>query len=271
MSESAWRVLTALVAVPVVIGTAYLGGWAFGALVGAIALAAQWELYGMARAAGYAPQYAAGLGLGALVVAQALWPEAGPLAVLVLVGLLAASPFVFPQETVLPSLAITTLGALYPAGTLSFLVRLRAADPVAGAPDVVWIVLLLLFLVWATDTFAYYVGRALGRRPLAPTISPNKTWEGSIGGVALALVVAVGFKVTVLQALAWGHLLALVVLAGVVGQTGDLAESQIKRSVGLDDASELLPGHGGFLDRFDAMAIAAPLVYLYLDHVARLF
>jgi phosphatidate cytidylyltransferase len=118
--------------------------------------------------------------------------------------------------------------------------------------------------VWATDIFAYYTGRSLGKTPLAPKISPNKTWEGSIGGAAAALLVAVGFHATVLPELSALDLAALTVFGGGVSQTGDLAESQIKRSTGTKDASSILPGHGGLFDRFDAMVVAAPLIYLYL-------
>jgi phosphatidate cytidylyltransferase len=129
---------------------------------------------------------------------------------------------------------------------------------------------LSLLLVWATDVFAYYVGKVIGSRPLAPSISPNKTWEGTLGGLCAAVAVAMILKLTVLGMVAWPHVVALALIGGGVSQVGDLMESQLKRSTGADDASSILPGHGGVLDRFDAMVVAAPLIYLYLHVVAGL-
>ncbi|MDX1546847.1 MAG: phosphatidate cytidylyltransferase, partial [Rhodothermales bacterium] len=131
--------------------------------------------------------------------------------------------------------------------------------------------LTVFLLIWATDTFAYYVGKNLGRHKLAPLISPKKTWEGAVGGAVGALLVAVVLKLTLLAFLAWPHVVAMALICGIVSQIGDLAESRLKRSVGAKDSGTLLPGHGGLLDRFDALLLAVPLVYLYLAYVARLF
>jgi phosphatidate cytidylyltransferase len=271
VSNTVLRVLTALAAAPLVVGIAYWGGWAFGLLVAAIALAAQFELYTLAEDAGLHPQKTWGAVLGGLLVLQPLWPAAGPMVLLIGTVLVALLPFVFRRDTLLGSLAVTVLGAFYPAALLSFLVRLRVARGAeVGDSEAFYLVLLTLLLVWASDIFAYYVGRAVGRHALAPNISPNKTWEGALGGLLAAIGIAVAFKLTLGPFLAWGHLAVLVVIGGVIGPFGDLAESQLKRASGADDSSTLLPGHGGFLDRFDAMAITAPLVYLYLVHVARL-
>lgn len=271
MSNTVLRVLTAIVAAPLVVGIAYWGGWAFGLLIAGIALTAQFELYNLAEDAGLHPQKTWGAVLGALLVLQPIWPAAGPIALLVGTALIALLPFVFQRDALLGSLAATVLGAFYPAALLSFLVRLRVARGAeVGGDEAFYLVLLTLLLVWASDIFAYYVGRAIGRHALAPAVSPNKTWEGAIGGLLAAIGIAVAFKLTLGAFLPWGHLAMLVVIGGVIGPLGDLAESQLKRASGADDSSTILPGHGGFLDRFDAMTIAAPLIYLYLVHVARL-
>jgi phosphatidate cytidylyltransferase len=207
-----------------------------------------------------------------LLVAGALWPGAWAGAVALLVLGLVAAPFVLPAAHFLLSLATTLAGALYPTGLLGALVLLREArGPTVDALTAFWIVLLTFFVVWATDIFAYYVGRAVGRRKLAPSISPNKTWEGALGGALGAVLIVVAFKLTVLPVLAWPHVGAVGLIGGVLGQIGDLTESQIKRSTDVKDASALLPGHGGLLDRFDSMVVAAPLIYLYLRWVAQLF
>ncbi len=271
MNNAVLRVLTALVAAPIVVALAYVGGWPFGLLVVGIALLAQAELYGMAEAGGLQPHKPLGFALGALVVLEPIWPAAAPLAVLVCVGLVALPPFVFAQERALASLAATALGAFYPAFLLGFLLRLRAArGPAVDDGAAFLLVLLTLLLVWASDVFAYYAGKAFGRRPLAPAISPKKTWEGLFGGLAGALVVALGFAWTA-GVPAWPHALGLAAIAGGIGPLGDLAESHLKRAVQVKDSSAILPGHGGLLDRFDAMAVVAPLAYLYLACVAGLF
>lgn len=271
MSNNLRRILTALVAAPLLVGVAYVGGWWFAATVTAIGLGAQDELYGMAEADGAAPNRWIGFGLGVLLVAATLWPPALALAGALLVVGLVAAPFILPQLHFLLSLSSTLVGALYPTGLLGALVLLREArGPLVDSLTAFWLVLLTFFVVWATDVFAYYVGRALGRHKMAPVISPNKTWEGAIGGATAAVLITVAFKLTVLDVLAWPHALAVGLIGGVLSQIGDLTESQIKRSTGVKDASSLLPGHGGLLDRFDSMVVAAPLVYLYLRWVASL-
>jgi len=271
VSNTALRVLTAIVAAPAVVGVAYWGGWPFGLLVVGIALLAQVELYRLAEASGIQPQKAWGCVLGALVVIQPLWTPAGALALLVGATLVAALPFVFQRDGLLSSFAVTALGVFYPAALLGFLVRLRLArGPTVGSDEAFDLVLFTLLLVWASDIFAFYVGRAVGRHALAPRISPNKTWEGAVGGLVAATGIAVAFKLTVGAFVGWGHVAALAVIGGVLGPFGDLAESHLKRASEVDDSSSILPGHGGVLDRFDTMALVAPLVYLYLAYIARL-
>ncbi len=265
MSNNLRRILTALVAAPVVLGLAYLGGWPFVALVAAIGLVGQAELYGMARASGAAPSRTGGLVLGASVVVILARPSLWPIAASWLVTVAVLAPFILPQDDFLTSLSVTLAGAVYPTGLLGSLVLLRTArSATVDAEMAFWLVVLTFLLVWATDVFAYYVGRGLGERPLAPAISPNKTWEGTLGGFGAAVVVAVLLKLTVLNLLAWPHMGAIALIGGGVSQIGDLMESQLKRSTGAEDASTILPGHGGVLDRFDAMLVAAPLIYLYL-------
>jgi phosphatidate cytidylyltransferase len=271
VSNNLRRILTAVVAAPIALGVAYLGGWPFAAAVAAIGMVGQVELYRMARSTGATPSVVGGLALGALVVVALVRPALWPLPAAGLVLFVVGAPFLLPQAQFLTSLTATLAGAVYPTGLLGSLVLLRAAPPASvGAETAFWLVVLVFLLVWATDIFAYYVGKWIGQRPLAPAISPNKTWEGTLGGLAAAGVVAVVLKGTVFDGLAWAHVPALALIGGGVSQVGDLMESQLKRSTGADDSSSLLPGHGGVLDRFDAMVVAAPLIYLYLHVVVGL-
>ena len=131
----------------------------------------------------------------------------------------------------------------------------------------------LLCVVWAGDIAALYVGRAWGKRKLAPTLSPNKTWEGAVGSVAGSLLVtgALFWLATFLAQWnfvklsfadeVWWYWLVMAVLVNVAAQVGDLAESALKRSAGVKDSGTLLPGHGGMLDRIDALLLAAPVLW----------
>ena len=268
MSNALKRILTAVVGAPLVLGLAYLGKGYFGVLVLALCLLAQWEVYGLAKAGGAQPFVAGGLAVGAVVALRGFWSPAVPLALLGLLALLAYSPFA-RSERPLQSLGATVLGVLYPTVLLSFLTDLRLArGGGVGDREAFYLTLSVFLLIWATDTLAYYTGRAIGKHKLAPLISPKKTWEGSVGGTVGAVLAAVALKFTLLGFLAWPHIIALALICGVVSQVGDLAESRLKRSVGVKDSGTFLPGHGGLLDRFDAMILSVPLVYLYLVFVA---
>jgi phosphatidate cytidylyltransferase len=160
-----------------------------------------------------------------------------------------------PLAETLDSLGILGFGVLYFALLISSLHYLQQADP--------WLVFLLFAVVWLGDTAAYYVGSKLGRHRMAPVISPKKSWEGSLAG----------FVTSILAAAVWSWwrlgridaaLLAAAALTAAAAQIGDLVESMIKRGSGVKDSGNVLPGHGGILDRIDAMLFAAPVLVLAL-------
>ena len=126
-----------------------------------------------------------------------------------------------------------------------------------------WI-LMLLCTVWAGDTFALLFGKTIGRHPFAPVLSPKKTNEGSIAGLLGGMVIAVALQYFFFPELPLPHVLAASILLGIFGQLGDLAESMLKRAAGIKDSSNLIPGHGGVLDRMDSLLFAFPVLYFYL-------
>jgi phosphatidate cytidylyltransferase len=160
-----------------------------------------------------------------------------------------------PLPETLPALGILGFGVLYFALPISSLHYLQKAEP--------WLVILLLSIVWLGDTAAFYVGSRIGRHKMAPTISPKKSWEGAAAGFLAGMVAACVWSWCRLGRID-PELLAVAALTAIAAQVGDLAESMIKRGAGVKDSGSLLPGHGGFLDRMDAMLFAAPVLLIGL-------
>jgi phosphatidate cytidylyltransferase len=132
--------------------------------------------------------------------------------------------------------------------------------------------LLLIIFIWINDTMAYIVGSLIGRTPFFPSISPKKTIEGTVGGMILAIAAAGVFgyfRGAERWGLAWPHWIALAVIAAIFGTAGDLLESRLKRLAGVKDSGKIMPGHGGFLDRFDSLLVAAPFAWIYVSLFVR--
>lgn len=270
MKQGAARIATALVGIPLVLGAIWLGEWAFFALILVVSLAGQFEMLKLVRASGPAPSLVPTLMAGAAVFARFVHPDGWMLAVL-LVALMLGWTLRQDVDDAVGRIGGQLASLIYPVLLLSFLVEIRwAAADFLGDPGGFLLTFLLFVLIWATDTGAYYTGKSVGKRPFAPSISPNKTWEGTIGGLAMAVLTAAGFKLWLLPFLGWIDVVVLSLIGGFWGQLGDLLESSLKRSAGVKDSGHFLPGHGGALDRFDSLIFAAPLYWIYLVHVSGL-
>jgi phosphatidate cytidylyltransferase len=161
-------------------------------------------------------------------------------------------------DDALPSSAIAILATLYVGMLGGSLIRLRG-DFIVG-----WkLIFYLLLVVWLGDAGAYYVGKSLGRRKLSPRISPKKTVEGLAGGIAVSIITAVVIHFTFFKELPLLHAIISGAVLSIAGVIGDLAESMWKRSAAVKDSGTLIPGHGGFLDRFDSIFFTAPILYSY--------
>ena len=179
---------------------------------------------------------------------------------LVIVGLI--STFLYKSKpSVVNVIPKQVQGIVYIPLLLSFLVSIRRE------PDGMTWIFLLLAVIFAGDVSAYYVGSYFGRHKLNPAISPGKTIEGAIGGLAGNLLVGSTGKFLFLPALSWGPAVLFFLAVGLAGQVGDLFESEFKRSSKIKDSGGILPGHGGFLDRIDALLFASPVAYLFIIYI----
>ena len=274
------RILFAVVAIPVALGLIWYGGVPLVLLVAVAGVLGTRELLDFARRLGLSPfipaMALAAAGLPALTwaamvspaVSQAVaawWPFAG--ALWIMLTLVAALAQLTPDQRPLGSVAATLFAPLYAAGLPAFLLLIRHARFDTRSVEGAALVFFPLVTVWICDSVAMSVGKKLGGPKLAPRVSPGKTWSGTIGGFAGALVVAPLYVLAVFNPLGLGvmHWQALLIAAavGILGQVGDLAESLLKREVGLKDSSHIIPGHGGVLDRLDSLYFAIPLAAFF--------
>lgn len=255
------RVLTALVLIPTALALVWWApGWLFLLGVLPFALLALWEYLEMAGRTGGVPARWAVYLVAVCLLLVAAFRHEHLLAAIVGGSLLVFAAAIVRREglaEVLSAGAAGVFGLLYIAVPFALVLELRAREQ---GPRVV---LYLLLLVWVGDTAAYFAGRAFGRHQLAPTVSPGKTVEGTVASLVAA--VALGFWLFRRWFGDFGpaHAFLLPVVVNVVAQFGDLAESALKRSAGVKDSSALLPGHGGVLDRVDALLFAVPALWYY--------
>jgi len=278
------RVLTALVLIPAVLILVFLGPrwqWLFTLAVAAVAALAGWEYLGLAQRCGSnPPRIVVLVALLALFAVDFQWPYLTPALFGILgLGLLVYCTLFRPVEGILSDSAVSIFCLLYTGFTLLALPTLREG---VNGPS---LVMFLLCVVCVGDTAAYYAGRAWGRHKMAPKLSPGKSWEGAVASVAGSVLITLGLLglAALLQepwdsaVVAWmervcpaavlsysdeiWYWVGLAVVVNVAGQVGDLAESALKRSAGVKDSGDLLPGHGGVLDRIDALLLAAPVLW----------
>jgi phosphatidate cytidylyltransferase len=284
VSELTRRIAFGVVAAPLALAIIFAGGAALAALLAVASAIAAWEFFRIARAAGHAPFGDLGCALAGLfplaVHARYLGYIQPRLAYLALVLLLLLSITIWARGVAgrpLGSAATTVLGVLYTGGLLSFGYAIRYHDYAAGGIHLGPISLaaggvllgLPVILTWATDTGAYFVGRAVGGRKLIPSVSPAKTISGAIGGVVASvlvtwLYVAFVLRPTAQLAMTVGGIIIFGLGVSVAAQIGDIFESLLKREAGVKDSSTLLPGHGGVLDRLDSLFFVLPTAHVML-------
>lgn len=278
------RVATAVVLIPAVVALIVKGSTAIVALALALViLVSLFEFFALGDAIGHRA-YRFWTATCALGIVYVQWLEmvlrprdpgeavlfSGPIRFVFLAGSRVEDVFFFfligvgvltlwtkrPMVEALPAAGISSSGLLFVALPLSYAVRLHGMGRVGP-----WILLFALVITWVGDTAAYFVGRAIGKHKMAPILSPKKTWEGAIASMVGALLL--GWWLSTRINVPTPLVLGLAAAGNIAGQIGDLLESAFKRSAGVKDSGSILPGHGGMLDRIDALILAIPVVWYY--------
>ncbi|HYU76643.1 MAG TPA: phosphatidate cytidylyltransferase [Ktedonobacteraceae bacterium] len=270
------RWLTAAIVMPIVLVFAWLGGWWSFAAVTLVVLLGAYELHMMLRHAGHHPIMPVTACLIMFFLVAAMFPPAQRLLILES-GLSAALVISFlwlffrkKLDGAFVDWALTLAIAVYLGWSMSFFLLLRGYEigwpfnhgPWWLLPRGVWWLLTVLLGVWGFDTAAFFTGRYFGRHKLAPRISPGKTWEGVFGGLVLSIIAALLCTVKPLG-VPWYLAIVLGIVLGCAAVVGDLAESLIKRQTHVKDSGQIMPGHGGMLDRIDSLMFAVIVVYAF--------
>jgi phosphatidate cytidylyltransferase len=264
------RWITAFVAIPLLVLLIGRGGTSmFSLLIGAVCFIALWEFYQMllGKTESFYPFC---LKLLAFIIGPTIIWASYMNSFKIILGLIALNLMIcalvllfrFKSDATESEIVFKqVLGIVYIPVCLSYLVLIRNGDD-----GVSW-TFFLLIVVFLGDTGAFYMGSYLGRHKLCPAVSPNKTIEGSVGGLAANVCAGALFKIFFFPLLRWNLSILFFLCIGVAGQVGDLFESKFKRVAHIKDSGALLPGHGGFLDRIDALLFAAPVAYFFIEYL----
>jgi len=269
MTNFTTRMIINSLGIPAILLLIRAGGISFAVFVGLVAVLGQIEFYNLMRMKGLQPWVIGGIGTGiAWIIISYLLPKF-PHPLLILIFLLYLAIVLFKNiENTTANTAVTFLGFLYLPFMLSVLIVLREIPRQFDGhyPDGSKLVMLIFAAIWICDSLAYVFGKWLGKKKIAPTISPGKTWVGCVAGFFGAIVTVIifyylGWKPEFID---FSDMLVIGAIAGIFGQAGDFIESAFKRDASIKDSSSLLMGHGGVLDRFDSFLFAPGFVYLYL-------
>ncbi|MCW9066644.1 MAG: phosphatidate cytidylyltransferase [Ignavibacteriaceae bacterium] len=268
-SENFKRVIVSLVGVPLILIASYLGGYFFFSIVAIISLFSFYEFGRLVKNKGAN----ANLFLGGLIIFVLLLNQYLHFAdlelIIVLSSLLLLTVELFRnQGSAIYNLGSTFLGIFYIGIFAASLIALREFQflNVESNVDGAYLIISILASIWIGDSAAYYGGITLGRHKLFPRVSPKKSWEGAIFGFIFSVATFILAKLVVLNFLSWMNVLAIGIIIGIVGQIGDLVESLFKRDSEVKDSSSIIPGHGGFFDRFDSLLFSAPAIWIYLSY-----
>lgn len=272
LKNFAIRTLVAVLFGPAILFSAGVGGKVFLGVIIAIVSLAMYEFYDLAAHKGSRPQKILGIITGVLVCYTLFTSRTDLLWVVLSVSFLVFTTvelFRNEQGSIL-NVAGTLMGIFYVASSLGYLLLIRELPVQFNLPydrggD---LVILTFLVIWMCDIAASIIGSLLGKHKLFERVSPNKTVEGTVAGFVIAIITAYLCQAIFVDHLALLHAMVIGAICGSLGQVSDLTESLFKRDAAVKDSSKIIPGHGGFLDRFDSPILAAPAVYFYLRFVA---
>jgi phosphatidate cytidylyltransferase len=261
------RFLVTLFGIPLLLSSMYVGRLFFLCVTGIILSGALWELYALAEKKGYHPLKIAGIFSALAIGADFYFWNAHWFQWILFIELLTVLTIGLFQNNKnhLGNAAVTIGGTLY-LSCFSFFLLLRQFPVYTDQPYEKGgqFIMMVFVTIWICDTAAYFVGSSLGKHKLFARVSPRKTWEGAIAGFVISPFAVWGFNRLFLNTLSAPDILFIGLVVGTIGQMSDLIESLFKRDVDVKDSSNLLPGHGGMLDRFDSPLMVAPILYFYL-------
>jgi len=267
------RIIVAVIAIPLVVAIIWVGGWALAVTLAILGVLGAHEVYDFGRRQRIEPLERTGWLAAAAIPLLAFWAKGSEThwaeptlylgAIWLMVALVIAMARRGPMGRPLASVSITMFGCVYASGMLAFLIGIRHGGSAMTRPAAyVFLTLFPLVITWICDTAAMAVGTAVGGPKLAPVLSPKKTHAGAFGGTLGGVITALALGKFVLNRQGWnfsaGQLLLFGLAISIVGQIGDVAESLLKREAGLKDSSDLIPGHGGVLDRLDSLYFVIP-------------
>ena len=280
MGELPKRISTAVVGVPILVFALIKGGYVLLTIVAFVTIVGLWEFFNIMELRGYRPLKISGYISGLLIIFSAYFMHNY---FLILIGvflfILFIGLFEKDNKAALSGIGGTVFGVFYIAGLLSFALKLRnmglffedqykilgsflAAKHINEGTGV-YAIFFAIAVIFISDTGAYFIGKNYGKRRIAPNISPKKSWEGVAGGIAASIIAAYIIWWIAPVRFPLKHAIILSVILSLVGVAGDLVESRIKRDADIKDSGTIFPGHGGILDRIDALLFGLPVAYIY--------
>ena len=274
------RLLTAVVGIPILIFALVQGGYVLLTLVAFVAVIGLWEFFHAMELRGYKPLKTAGYVSGLVIVFSAYFLQNYFLVLfVVLLFILFMGLFEKDNKAALSGTGGTIFGVFYIAGLLTFAIKLRnlgtflttqyrSLGPFLTTQHIddrtgIYAIFFPIAVIFISDTGAYFIGKAYGKRRVAPAISPKKSWEGVGGGIAASLIAAFVIWMIAPDRFPLEQAFILSVLLSIAGLAGDLVESRIKRDAEVKDSGTIFPGHGGVMDRIDALLFGLPIAYIY--------
>jgi phosphatidate cytidylyltransferase len=264
------RVLVSVIGGPLVVACVFVGGWIFLILIAIIFIQSAREFFDLSREKGAVPSVSFSIIAGLALLADMYFTRGTYFVPILSIYLVFVSILQLREAegSQIQNLGVNFFAVGYLGLLLSFFIGIRELPPDLGIEyrqGGIWTLAVLLSF-WIGDSVAYFVGSSIGKHKLAPRVSPKKTIEGAIAGFISTMIVLLLAKYWFLPDWSWIDAIVIGTICGTVGQMSDLVESQFKRDAGVKDTSNILPGHGGFLDRFDVLFLVSPLIFFYLKY-----